>query len=42
LTKNWLVRAFVGSREAGLRCINGVCRNFPGFNGATLEVVARY
>ena len=39
---HWLVRAFVGSREAGLRCINGVCRNFPGFNGATVEIVAKY
>ncbi len=39
---HWLVRAFVGSREAGLRCINGVCRNFPGFNGATVEIIAKY
>jgi hypothetical protein len=25
-----------------LRCINGICRNYPGFNGATLEIVAKY
>jgi len=42
VNQNWLLRAFVGGREAGLRCINGVCRNYPGFNGATLEVVAKY
>jgi hypothetical protein len=37
-----LVRAFVGGREAGLRCINGICRRFPGFNGINLEIVAHY
>ncbi len=42
INQNFLVRAFVGGREAGLRCINGVCRVYPGFNGATLEIVAKY
>jgi len=37
-----LVRAFVGGREAGLRCINGICRQFPGFNGVNLEIVVHY
>jgi len=42
INRNLLVRAFVGGREAGLRCINGICRNYPGFNGGTLEIVAKY
>jgi len=42
INQNLLVRAFVGGREAGLRCINGICRLYPGFNGATLEIVAKY
>ncbi len=42
INQNLLLRAFVGGREAGLRCINGICRNYPGFNGATLEIVAKY
>jgi hypothetical protein len=37
-----LVRAFVGGREAGLRCINGICRLYPGFNGINLEVIVHY
>ncbi len=39
---NLQVRAFVGGERAGIKCINGVCRNYPGFNGARLEVVAKY
>ncbi len=41
-SESLLVRAFVGGREAGLRCINGICRQFPGFNGINLEVVVHY
>jgi hypothetical protein len=35
-------RAFVGGREGGLRCINGICRQFPAFNGVNFEIIARY
>jgi hypothetical protein len=38
----YTVRLFGGGREAGLRCINGICRVFPGFRGVSAEVVARY
>ena len=40
--KNLLVRLFVGGQRAGIKCVNGVCRNFPAFDGARLEVVAKY
>lgn len=42
LGDRYTVSAFGGGREGGLRCINGICRNFPGFTGASLEFVARY
>ncbi|MHB1845689.1 MAG: hypothetical protein ACYCWW_12755 [Deltaproteobacteria bacterium] len=38
----WTVRLFAGGREAGLRCINGICRDYPGFEGVSVEVTARY
>jgi len=41
-TESLLVRLFVGGRAAGLRCINGICRVFPGFNGVNMEIVAHY
>ncbi len=31
------VRAVVGSQRGGIKCIGGVCRDFPAFNGARLE-----
>ena len=36
------LRLFVGGQRAGIKCVNGVCRNYPGFDGARLEVVAKY
>jgi hypothetical protein len=35
------VALFVGGRRPGLRCISGVCRNFPPFQGIELSFVAR-
>ncbi len=32
---------FVGGQRPGLKCVSGVCRTFPAFNGARLELVAR-
>lgn len=32
----------VGTRRGGLRCIAGVCRNFPPFAGAQLRIVNRF
>ncbi|MBM4356494.1 MAG: hypothetical protein FJ096_00130 [Deltaproteobacteria bacterium] len=36
------VRLFVGQRRAALRCVGGVCRVFPAFEGARIEVVSRF
>jgi hypothetical protein len=35
------IRLFVGGNRGGLRCISGVCRDFPAFSGARLELVVR-
>ena len=35
------LRLFAGGTRGGLRCISGVCREFPPFTGALLELVVR-
>jgi hypothetical protein len=39
---NLLVRLFIGGQRAGIKCVNGVCRNYPAFEGARLELIAKY
>jgi hypothetical protein len=43
---NWTtassLRLFVGGTRGGLRCISGVCREFPPFTGARLEIALRF
>ncbi|WP_437732245.1 DUF6029 family protein [Sorangium sp. So ce1335] len=36
------VQLFVGQRRGGLRCVSGVCRFFPSFEGARIELVSRF
>jgi hypothetical protein len=36
------VSLFVGQRRGALRCVSGVCRQFPPFEGAKLEIVSRF
>ena len=36
------VSLFVGQRRGALRCVSGVCRLFPPFEGARLEVTSRF
>ena len=36
------VRLFVGQNRPALRCISGVCRQFPSFEGARLEATVAY
>jgi hypothetical protein len=33
---------FVGEQRGGLRCVSGVCRIFPAFEGARLELTLRF
>jgi hypothetical protein len=34
------LRALVGTQRGGLKCIGGVCRIFPEFAGARLDLIA--
>jgi hypothetical protein len=36
------VQLFVDQRRAALRCIAGICRVYPAYEGARLEVVSRF
>jgi len=36
------VRVFVGQRRDAVRCVAGVCRRYPAFEGAKLELVSRF
>lgn len=36
------VTVFVGQRRGAVRCVSGVCRQFPPFEGAKLEIVSRF
>lgn len=41
ITSGTSIRLFAGGQRPGLKCISGVCRVFPAFEGAKLEVVVR-
>jgi hypothetical protein len=41
-TKDSNLRALVGQQRGGLKCISGVCRIFPSFEGARVEVTVRF
>ena len=36
------LRLFVGQQRGGLRCVSGVCRVFPAFEGARAELTLRF
>jgi len=41
-TKNTNIRVFVGQQRGGLKCISGICRIFPNYEGARAELTARF
>lgn len=36
------IRTTLGTQRGGLKCIAGVCREFPGFAGARAEIIGRF
>lgn len=36
------LRLFVGQQRGGLRCVSGICRMFPAFSGARVELTLRF
>ena len=41
ITSSTSLALFVGGNRPGLKCISGICRDFPAFQGARLEFVLR-
>ncbi len=41
-TKDSNIKFFVGQQRGGLKCISGVCRVFPPFEGARTELTLRF
>lgn len=40
---DWLIlKGVVGSQRGGIKCIGGVCRDFPAFSGGRLEATLHY
>lgn len=42
ITTRSSVRLFAGGQRGGLKCVSGICRVYPEFRGARLEVVLRF
>lgn len=36
------IRVYAGQNRGGLRCISGICRMFPAFSGARVELTIRF
>jgi hypothetical protein len=36
------INVFVGQRRGAIRCVSGVCRLFPPFEGAKFELTSRF
>jgi Family of unknown function (DUF6029) len=42
LSQDSSIRLFAGQQRGALRCINGICKVFPDFTGARIELVLRF
>ncbi len=42
LTGGSNIKLFVGQQRAGLKCVSGVCKLFPAFEGARVELTLRF
>jgi hypothetical protein len=36
------IKVLVGEQRGGLKCVSGVCRVFPAFEGARAELTLRF
>ena len=41
-TSDSSIRVYVGQNRGGLRCVSGICRVFPAFSGARVELTLRF
>lgn len=42
ITSWLLLQSVVGSQRGGIKCVAGVCRDFPSFSGVRLQLIGRY
>jgi hypothetical protein len=42
VTPSSSVRLFAGASRGGLRCVSGICRTFPPFEGVKLTATVRF
>ena len=42
VSRKFLLRSIVGSQRGGIKCVGGVCRNFPAFSGVRLQLIMRH
>ena len=42
ITQSSSVSGFVGQRRGALRCVGGVCRIYPAFEGARIDATVRF
>ena len=42
LSQFFLIKATVGSQRGGIKCVGGVCRDFPEFSGYRLQLIAKH
>ena len=42
VSESFKIRSTVGSQRGGLKCVAGVCRIYPSFSGAHLELLTNH
>jgi hypothetical protein len=42
LGQGWALRMLAGTQRGGIRCVAGVCREYPAFAGAEAQLVGRF
>jgi hypothetical protein len=42
LSRHLTLQSTIGTQRGGIKCINGVCRNYPGFAGGSVVLIGRW
>jgi hypothetical protein len=42
LNSHFTLQSTVGTQRGGIKCINGICRNYPGFAGGSVVLISRW
>jgi hypothetical protein len=42
ITRHFLLRSIVGNQRGGIKCVGGVCRDFPAFSGYRVQLIFRH